>query len=252
MADIELPAINLADIDLRTVRHPSGIDQAIVDKVVGRRGRLHAFEALDPTRTALVVIDMNTGSVEQELRCTRIVEPINAMADALRRAGGRVAWVTSEIDESRTAHLAKIVGADRAAMFAEGARHGSSGAAMWPELDVHGLDDVFASKRGTSAFFPGSCSLPRQLDAHDITSILIAGTVTNVCCESSARDATELGYEVTMVSDACHGHSYGLHEASLATFFRIFGDVRPSGEVLDLIATAERRRPTSWRSASAG
>jgi nicotinamidase-related amidase len=101
---------------------------------------------------------------------------------------------------------------------------------------------VFASKRGTSAFFPGNCSLPRQLAAHDITSILIAGTVTNVCCESSARDATELGYEVTMVSDGCHGHSHGLHEASLATFFRIFGDVRPAAEVLDLIAAGDRHK----------
>ncbi|MGZ4706286.1 MAG: cysteine hydrolase family protein [Acidimicrobiales bacterium] len=235
------------DIDL-TVWHPSGIDQAIVDKVVGRRGRLHAFESLDPTRTALVVIDMNTGSVEQEMQCTRIVEPVNAMADALRRAGGCVAWVTSEIDQSRAAQLTKIAGARRAARFVESARLGSPGAAMWPGLDVHDHDDVFASKRGTSAFFPGSCSLSRQLDARDITSILIAGTVTNVCCESSARDATELGYEVTMVSDACHGHSHGLHEASLATFFRIFGDVRPSREVLDLIAAAAR--PTASASSS--
>lgn len=240
MDDIDLRTDISSDIrpDHRSVRHPSGIDQAIVDKVVGRRGRLHAFESLDPTRTALVVIDLHTGSVEHELDCTRIVGPINAMADALRNAGGWVAWVTSEIDAARTAHLTKIVGADRAAMFAESARLGSRGAAMWPDLDVHAHDDVFASKRGTSAFFPGNCSLPRQLDAHDITSILIAGTVTNVCCESSARDATELGYEVTMVSDACHGHSYGLHDASLATFFRIFGDVRPSAEVVDLIAAA--------------
>jgi ureidoacrylate peracid hydrolase len=233
------------DIDLMTVRHPSGIDQAVVDKVVGRRGRLHAFESLDPRRTALVVIDMNTGSVEQEPGCACVVEPVNAMADALRRAGGWVAWVTSEIDGSRAAQLAKVVGAERAARFVESARLGSPGAAMWPALDVHDHDDVFASKRGASAFFPGSCSLPRQLDAHDITSILIAGTVTNVCCESSARDATELGYEVTMVSDACHGHSHGLHEASLATFYRIFGDVRPSGEVLDLIAAADRSRATA-------
>ena len=236
------------DIDLRPnaplVRHPSGIDQAIVDKVVGRRGRLHAFESLDPQRTALVVIDMHTGSVEQEPACTQVVEPINAMADALRRAGGSVAWVTSAIDASREAHLAKIVGPDRAAMFADSTRHGSPGAAMWPELDVHLLDDVFASKSGTSAFFPANCSLPLQLDAHDITSILIAGTVTNVCCESSARDATELGYDVTMVSDGCHGHSYGLHEASLATFFRIFGDVRPSAEVIELITAGDRSRPT--------
>ena len=175
----------------------------------------------------------------------RVVGPINAMADALRRAGGWVAWVTSEIDPSRTDAPDQAGGrrAGRHVHRGRAARVAGRGDVARPRRAPH--DDVFASKRGTSAFFPGNCSLPRQLDAHDITSILIAGTVTNVCCESSARDATELGYEVTMVSDACHGHSYGLHEASLATFFRIFGDVRPATEVLDLIAAGDRPRPWS-------
>jgi len=66
--------------------------------------------------------------------------------------------------------------------------------------------------------------------------LLIAGTVTNVCCESSARDAVELGYRVTMVSNAMRGYAFGLHEASLTAFYRIFGDVRPTSEILTLIA----------------
>ena len=68
-----------------------------------------------------------------------------------------------------------------------------------------------------------------------MTSLLIAGLVTNVCCESSARDACELGYQVTMVSDANVGQSFGLHEASLSTFFRVFGDVRPAADIVRLI-----------------
>jgi nicotinamidase-related amidase len=71
--------------------------------------------------------------------------------------------------------------------------------------------------------------------------VLIGGLVTNVCCESSARDACELGYQVTMVSDALVGHQFGLHEAALATFFRIFGDVRPSTEVVELLAAGATR-----------
>jgi hypothetical protein len=56
-----------------------------------------------------------------------------------------------------------------------------------------------------------------------------------VCCESSARDAAELEYKVILVSDALSGHAHGLHEATLATFCRIFGDVRPSNEVIDML-----------------
>ena len=65
--------------------------------------------------------------------------------------------------------------------------------------------------------------------------LAVAGLTTSVCCESSARDACELGYRVTMVSDALAGQSFGVHEASLSVFFRNFGDVRPSHQVVDLL-----------------
>ena len=105
------------------MHHPSGIPQKIVNKVVARRGRLHAFESVTPETTALVGID----------------------------------------------------------------------------------------------------------------PVLIAGTVTNICCESSARDAAELEYKVILVSDALSGHAHGLHEATLATFDRIFGDVRPGADIIELL-----------------
>ena len=47
---------------ITTVKHPSGIPEKIVSKVVARRGRLHAFESIDPRTTALVVIDLNVGN----------------------------------------------------------------------------------------------------------------------------------------------------------------------------------------------
>jgi ureidoacrylate peracid hydrolase len=50
-----------------------------------------------------------------------------------------------------------------------------------------------------------------------------------------ARDAVELDYKVIMISDALSGQAHGLHEATLATFYRIFGDVRPSEDVIRLL-----------------
>jgi len=38
-----------------------------------------------------------------------------------------------------------------------------------------------------------------------------------------------------MISDALSGQVHGLHEATLATFYRIFGDVRPSEDVIRLL-----------------
>jgi hypothetical protein len=48
------------------VRHPSGIPDKIVKKVVARRGRLQAFEAIEPMTTALVVIDLDEGTVSND------------------------------------------------------------------------------------------------------------------------------------------------------------------------------------------
>src|SRR5256885_16126071 len=55
--------------------------------------------------------------------------------------------------------------------------------------------------------------------------VLITGTVTNVCCESSARDAMMLNFRTVMVSDGNAAMTDAEHSATLATFYAIFGDV---------------------------
>ena len=215
-------------------KHPSGINQTIVDKVFLRRGRLHAFPELDPTKTALIVVDLDTGTVTRvgdEIR--NFVPQINDLATTLRKSGGVVAWVTTPIQKAAD-NFRAIYGPDLTAMYEqEGAKNGKA-RKLWHELEIQ-PEDIHATKTASSAFFPGKSNLHEQLQQRGINTILIVGAVTNVCCEASARDAAELEYKVTMVSDALWGHGNGLHEASLATFFRNYGDVRPSYEVMQLI-----------------
>jgi nicotinamidase-related amidase len=215
------------------VVHPcKAIPQGLVDKVVARRGgRLHLYDRLDGARTAFVVVDLDEDSCRRSEEDGRIYAPVNAVAAAVRAAGGTVAYVTSHIagPDALTASL----GPELAASYHEAAVAGTN-RRLAPGLDAHD-DDLRAVKLRASAFFPGNCDLPEQLRARDIRHVLVGGLVTNVCCESSARDAHELGYEVTMVADALIGHQWGLHEAALSTFFRIFGDVRLSREVIALL-----------------
>lgn len=213
--------------------HPCGLHPRIVQKVVQRRGRLHAFEGLEPHRTALVVIDLMAASVQNDQACLQLVAPINVLAEQLRKAGGTIAWVTAAPGKPST-HIADIVGLERANEFVDNAQISNPASRLWAGLKVK-MEDLCVEKQGFSAFFPGKCDLHAQLNGRGIENILIAGTVTNVCCESSARDAVELGYRVTMLADAMVGHSFGLHEASLNTFYRIFGDVRPVSDILDMI-----------------
>jgi ureidoacrylate peracid hydrolase len=215
------------------MQHPSGIPEAIVRKVVARRGRLHAFESIDPGRTALVVIDLDTATVGASDECRRVVSRVNELGAAVRRSGGVVAWVLSHMPVMPR-HFAAILGEELATKYFDDGQPNGGGTTLWHELQASPRDLV-AVKSGASAFFPGKCNLKEQLDPLGIDTLLFAGAVTNICCESSARDAAELDYKAIMVSDALSGHAHGLHEATLATFYRIFGDVRPSAEVIELL-----------------
>jgi ureidoacrylate peracid hydrolase len=223
------------------VVHPSGvIPQGLVDKVVGRRrGRLHMYPTLDGPRTALVVVDMDQHSVGRSEQGERLCRVVNSLAAAVRAAGGVVAFVTTRIDPAR---LALSLGDELAEEYRRENHPGGDGVRPASCLDVD-PGDLRAVKVRASAFFPGNCDLPDRLAARGIVHVLVAGLVTSVCCESSARDACELGYQVTMVSDALGGQSWGVHEASLAVFFRNFGDVRPSHEVIRLVGASDAASP---------
>jgi nicotinamidase-related amidase len=216
------------------MEHPSGINPKIVEKVVARRGRLHAFEQLDGPRTALVVIDLMQASIELDAACLDLVAPVEAVAARLRRCGGTVAWVTAAQPAHDNPIMAAIHGRERYGGFVDMARSDHPSSQLWREFSP-AQDDLHAKKSGYSAFFPGKCDLHGRLQRRGIDTLLIAGTVTNICCESSVRDAVELGYRVVMISDATAGHAHGLHEATLATIYRCFGDVRPTAEILHLL-----------------
>jgi nicotinamidase-related amidase len=201
---------------------------------VSRRGRLHAFEALEPATTALAVIDMVPFFSQANPYCRGIIPNINILAKALRDAGGVVAWVLPSADEPFPDLAVEFYGAEVAETFRTSGGEGELPAKLSAGLD-HRLDDVFVEKSAASAFFPGLCALPQILTARDVETVIVAGTVTNVCCESSARDARTLGFRVIMAADANAARTDAEHNASLHTIYRSFGDVRPTAEILDLI-----------------
>lgn len=202
-------------------------------RAVGRRGTAHPFADLDPRRTALAVIDLQVGFLHERggyMACAAAVAAVpvvNRLAAALRGAGGVVAWVQNTHDESclrdwtvQQRMNTPMANARRNAAMSEGA----PGHALWPDLDVR-AGDVVSLKRRYSAFMPGTCDLAPVLRSRGVDTVLIAGTLTNVCCDSSARDAMMLDFRTVMVSDACAATSAEEHDAALAAFYATFGDV---------------------------
>jgi ureidoacrylate peracid hydrolase len=112
---------------------------------------------------------------------------------------------------------------------------GRPGHALWHGLDVQ-PQDLCAPKNRYSAFFPGACAIPERLRDKGVDTVLITGTLTNVCCEASARDSMMAGFKTVMVSDANAARSDAEHLAALVTLAQFFADVRSTDEVLAMLA----------------
>ncbi|WP_406291561.1 isochorismatase family protein [Embleya sp. NBC_00896] len=219
--------------DADATQHDWRIENREYARHEARRGRRFAFTHLVPTRTALVVIDMVPFFVAENPYCRGIVPNIHRLADRLRAAGGTVAWVLPAVGAGSPV-TEEFYGPVVAELYRTSGGTGPPAERLWAGLRADDAD-LFVEKSAASAFFPGRCPLPELLTERRIETVLITGTVTNVCCESSARDAATLGYRVILVADANAARRDRDHNATLHTIYRNFGDVRPTSDVLDLI-----------------
>lgn len=72
---------------------------------------------------------------------------------------------------------------------------------------VHGTPDLLVTKSVNSAFY-GTPDLDSWLRANQLTGVVICGIQTNFCCETTARMACNLGYDMLFALDATH--TFGL------------------------------------------
>jgi ureidoacrylate peracid hydrolase len=229
--------------------HRVSIPKSVTERVIARRGREHVYEDLDPAKTALVVVDMQNAFILPGVAhalcpmAERIVPNINHLAQAVRATGGTVIWIkttfTPEVLESWSvysqmstpAHLAKRI---------EALTADSKGHELWDGLDVR-PEDLIVEKKRFSAFIQGSSNLAEVLRARGIDTLLITGTVTSVCCESTARDAMMLNFKTIMVTDGNAAATDEDHNASLIAFYLTFGDIMPTDMLIERLARHTRK-----------
>lgn len=230
--------------------HATKLPQYAIDGAIRRRGRAHMFESVAAPSTALVVIDMQNMFLEigapAEVPIAREIVPnINRLASALRSAGGAVVWVqmtqTDASLEDWSVYYQSVSTPERADKCLKWLTEGTHGHALWPDLDVQDGDQIVLKDR-YSAFLPGASDIEPRLRERGIDTVLITGTVTNVCCESSARDAMMRNFKTIMVSDGNATHDDREHLASLASFYQVFGDVRSTDELISMLAAAAQRQ----------
>jgi ureidoacrylate peracid hydrolase len=219
--------------------HPVSVRPEIVARVLARRGHVDWFDRLDPARTALVVIDMQTAfctpGAPAEVPLSRAIVPaINRLSGALRKLGCPVIWVLhantsrngrSDWDLFFNHVVSEEVRERTMAALAPGQQ------TVWADLEISPEDHTVIKNR-YSALIAGSSQLERLLRSLGIDTVLIAGTKTNVCCESTARDAMMLDFKTVMLSDCCAALSDDEHRAALENIFQQFGDVLTADEAL--------------------
>ena len=226
--------------------HPSTLPVDIVERMRVRRGRLHLFESLDAARTALVVIDMQNaflrpGAPSETPMARAIVPQINRLAQALRASGGLVAYAQGSFQpqgpDAWPLFFDHMVNPAFSSAILQALTPGHPDHALWPELDVQ-PQDLRVRKKRYSAFYPGACNLPEQLRERGVDTVIITGTLTNVCCEASARDAMMGDFKTVMVSDANAARSDAEHLSALVSLVQFFADVRSTEDVIGMLAVS--------------
>ena len=222
--------------------HKVGVRQHIIDRVMARRNKYHWFTELKATTTALVIIDMqNTfcepGSPAEVPQSREIVEAINSLTAKLRIKKVPIIWVlhaNSQVDSKSDWELFfnNVVSDEVKLRTIASLDPGKQ--KVWRDLTTSD-SDITVIKNRYSALISGSSTLERILRNLGIDTILIAGTKTNICCESTARDGMMLDFKVVMVEDCCAALSDDEHQAALESIIQQFGDVRTSASVLEIL-----------------
>jgi len=209
---------------------------------IERGRRLNSFDRIDPARTALIAIDLQiaftlAGEVFGNANARDIIPNVNRLANAMRAAGGHVLWtrqtVTRELPYAYPEWQYDATDPFVARAIAD-LTDGAASHQLHEALEVH-PDDIVLNKYRYSAFIRDSSDIESRLAALNVDMLIITGTLTNVCCESSARDAYMLGYKVLFASDATAAVSDAEHNAALTNLRLNFADVKSTDALIALI-----------------
>lgn len=202
--------IRFADADYQTDRH-------------------HAFE-IKADECALIVVDMqedfvNPGNPMCVPEAYRMVPRIQALIESARETGVPVFYTEHSIAEDCSMDFYEYWPPIAAGAIKEG---------MADTKVYHGLDPqpgerIINVKHAYDSF--AGTNLDYVLRHRGVKTVIICGTLTNFCCESTARTAYFLGYHVVFGSDVNATDSALAHEATIRTMRRGFARVMPGEEI---------------------
>ena len=182
-----------------------------------------ALTALDPT-TALIIVDLQKGIVGLPLihPIDEVLHRNRLLADAFRVRGLQVVLVNVTGSAAGRTEVPRFNIDALPADFAE----------IVPELDQQ-PSDIAVTKRTWGAF--ASTDLGKQLEALGVTQVVVTGVATGTGVESTARQAYEQGFNVTLAIDAMTDRSQEAHDYSVGKVFPRLGETGSTDDVIALL-----------------
>jgi nicotinamidase-related amidase len=193
-------------------------------KQIERRQKDNALTitALDP-KTALIVVDLQKGIVAMPTAhpIAHVLQQAGALADTFRRHALPVVLVNVTGGAPGRADQTRNFG-ERPADWAD----------LVPELNRQAADHL-VTKRTWGAFT--NTGLDDYLKRQGVTQVVLAGVATSIGVESTARQAYELGYNVTLALDAMTDLNSDAHGNSIGRIFPRLGETGTTREIIDLL-----------------
>jgi nicotinamidase-related amidase len=187
--------------------------------------------AVDPSRTAVVVVDVQRAFTDPQLPLS---PPLTEVLPNITR------FLNEARDHGATVFLVRIVVAPdehsrNTLIWPESLREqlapGAAGVEWDPCLAPRD-GDIEVVKQRYSSFF--GTDLDAMLRERDIETVLVCGLTTNVCVQSTVRDCWQRDYQTITLSDCCSENGEGAHAAALSAIAGNFGSVHRSETILKM------------------
>ena len=199
------------------------------------------FFSVDPRVTALIVIDMQNGFVAQgatyETPGARTLIPkLGRLLSAARERAMPIVWTQSDHSAPYSGIMLAKFPTIREDKYLW---KGEPSFELYADMPQPRPGEFRVVKHKYDAFF--ETDLDAILRSQHVTTVIIVGTATNVCCESTARSAFYRDYRVAFPSDCNASFDEGMHLATLKTMDMFFGRVMTTDELLNEMSATDRK-----------
>lgn len=194
---------------------------------------------VNPIHVALIVIDMQNfvcaakgGAIFPGM--DEVIQNTNKLVDICHERAIPVIWIRHNINTDGDSSDGGLYPVFHNPEQLSSVENFSESTEIYSELHFSNNHDHVVFKNRYSAFLPvpSKSDLQLKLSSLKIKQLIVTGVATNVCVESTVRDAMQLDYEVILIKDATTTFDEIIKEASLMNIRLLFGDVRSAQNII--------------------